>query len=94
MSCQQTLFVGDAHGIEPAFAGGIHFALSYGEIAAQQIIDAFDHNDFSFSSYKNRFYSHYSGKFMNHCISIAKKLYSQQIDPFTAAHQVFTIKKI
>jgi flavin-dependent dehydrogenase len=56
------LLVGDAAGIEPAFGGGIHFALSYGDIAAKTIIDVYKNNDFSFIDYEKRMSSHAVGK--------------------------------
>jgi len=92
-SKNSTLLVGDAIGAEPAFGGGIHFALSYGEIAAKSIINAFENNDFTYSDYKERINSHFSGKFMTKCSEIAFKLYDNKIDPIEAAKEVFTIKK-
>lgn len=92
-SKNNTLLVGDAIGAEPAFGGGIHFALSYGEIAAKSIINAFENNDFTYSDYKERINSHFAGKFMAKCSEIAFKLYDNKIDPIEAAKEVFTIKK-
>jgi len=86
------ILVGDAIGIEPAFGGGIHFALSYGEIAAKEIIDAFQKNDYSFLQYKEKIQSHLVGKFINKCTRIAHQLYNGEMDPFEAAREVFTIK--
>lgn len=87
------ILAGDAIGIEPAFGGGIHFALSYGDIAANAIIDAFQRNDFSFKDYKQRIQSHLVGKFINKCSQISLKLYDNKMDPFEAAREVFTIKQ-
>ncbi|MBN2600294.1 MAG: NAD(P)/FAD-dependent oxidoreductase [Candidatus Thermoplasmatota archaeon] len=87
------VLVGDAIGIEPAFGGGIHFALSYGDIAANAIIDAFQRNDFSFKEYQQRVQSHLVGKFINKCSNISLKLYDNKMDPFEAAREVFTIKQ-
>jgi flavin-dependent dehydrogenase len=56
------ILVGDAAGIEPAFGGGIHLALSYGEIAAKALIQAFQTDDFSFRHYNDGLMSHYLGK--------------------------------
>jgi len=94
ISTSNIILVGDAIGIEPAFGGGIHFALSYGDVAASAIIDAFRQNDFSFTDYQQRIQSHLVGKFMNKCSQISMKLYDNKIDPFEAAREVFTLKKI
>jgi menaquinone-9 beta-reductase len=48
LSQPNVILVGDAAGVEPAFGGGIHLSLSYGDVAAQAIIEAFQKNDFSF----------------------------------------------
>ena len=87
------LLVGDAIGIEPAFGGGIHFALSYGEVAAKKIGDAYQKNDFSFGDYNERLESHLVGKFMKKCTYISHELYNKKMDPFEAAREIFTIRK-
>jgi len=92
-SKENIILAGDAIGAEPAFGGGIHFALSYGEIAAKSIIDAYDNNDFSYLDYKDKINSHYAGKFMEKCSDISLKLYNNEIDPIKAAREVFTIKQ-
>jgi flavin-dependent dehydrogenase len=91
-SKENIILVGDAIGAEPAFGGGIHFALSYGEIAAKSIIHAHKNNDFKYLDYKDRINSHFAGKFMEKCTDISKKLYNNEIDPIKAAKEVFTIK--
>ncbi|KYK33876.1 MAG: hypothetical protein AYK22_05920 [Thermoplasmatales archaeon SG8-52-3] len=91
-SKENIILVGDAIGAEPAFGGGLHFAFSYGEIAAKSIISAYNDNDFSYPDFKDRINSHYAGKFMAKCWSIASKLYNNEIDPIKAAREVFTIK--
>ena len=93
VSSQNILLVGDAIGIEPAFGGGIHFALSYGEVAAKEIDDAYQQNDFSFGGYTERLQSHLVGKFMKKCTYISHELYTKKMDPFEAAREIFTIKK-
>ena len=87
------LLVGDAIGIEPAFGGGIHFALSYGEVAAKIIDYSYQKNDFSFDDYNKRLQSHLVGKFMKKCTYISQQLYNEKMDPFKAAKEIFTIKK-
>jgi len=93
ISIPNVLLVGDAVGIEPAFGGGIHFALSYGEVSSKTIIDAFQRDNFSFKKYKNQIQSHLIGKWIAKCTSIALELYDNKIDPFEAAREVFTIRK-
>jgi menaquinone-9 beta-reductase len=87
------LLVGDAAGIESATGGGIHFALSYGEIAANTIIDAFQINDFSLTEYKTRFQTHLAGRYIVKCNRIALEMYDNKLNPINAAREVFTIKK-
>ena len=87
------ILIGDAVGIEPAYGGGIHFALSYGDLAAQTIINAVTQKDYSFSDYNQRMQSHLVGKFIAKCTYVASQLYDNKMDPFEAARQVFTIKK-
>ncbi|MCJ7571220.1 MAG: FAD-dependent monooxygenase [Candidatus Thermoplasmatota archaeon] len=87
------LLVGDAVGIEPAFGGGIHFALSYGELSAKIIIDAFKTKDFSFKDYGKKIQAHLIGKWIAKCTNIALDLYDHKMDPFEAAREVFTIKQ-
>jgi len=86
------ILVGDAAGVEPATCGGIHFALSYGEIAADTIINAFQINDFSFQDYKQRFQTNLAGKYMTKCIHLAHKLYVEKQDPIKIACEIFTIE--
>ena len=87
------LLVGDAAGVEPAFGGGIHFALSYGEVAAKTIIEAYNSNNFAFDNYRYNIKNHYMGKSLDKCMKIANGLYSKKLDPFKAAKEVFTIPK-
>lgn len=84
------LLVGDAAGIEPAFGGGIHLALSYGEIAARALIAAFRRNDFSFRDYQWRIESHYMGKHMQACTRLAARLYGGRENPLALVRQFFT----
>ncbi len=46
------VLAGDAAGVDPFVGEGISFALGYGRVAAQTIIDAFAREDFSFANYK------------------------------------------
>jgi flavin-dependent dehydrogenase len=94
ISKPHVILAGDAVGIEPAFGGGIHFALSYGDLAAQTIINAITQKDYSFTDYNQRMQSHLVGKFIAKCTYVASQLYDNRMDPFKAAREVFTIKKV
>ncbi|MBK7893309.1 MAG: FAD-dependent monooxygenase [Anaerolineaceae bacterium] len=52
------ILVGDAAGVDPLMGEGISFALGYGEVAAATLEDAFNRQDFSFSTYKTRLNQH------------------------------------
>ena len=83
------LLVGDAAGIEPAFGGGIHLSLSYGEVAAHAVIDAFEKNDLSFREYGKRLQSHLVGEWINKCTGLALEMYGGRMNPLDAAREVF-----
>jgi flavin-dependent dehydrogenase len=90
LSQPNVLLVGDAAGIEPAFGGGIHLALSYGEVAARAIIDAFQNNDFFFHDYQKKLKSHLLGGFMANCTRLALDMYGGRINPLDAARKLFS----
>jgi geranylgeranyl reductase family protein len=50
----RVLLVGDAAGTDPFLGEGISFALGYGEVAADAIADAFEREDYSFATYRER----------------------------------------
>ena len=54
LSVQRVLLVGDAAGADPLFGEGISIALGYGALAAREIGEAFQQNDFSFPKYRGR----------------------------------------
>jgi flavin-dependent dehydrogenase len=54
MSVPRVLLVGDAVGADPIFGEGISIALGYGKLAAQEIQDSFQRNEFSFRRFKRR----------------------------------------
>jgi len=54
MSAPRVLLVGDAAGADPLFGEGISIALGYGAIAAHEIEEAFQRNEFSFNRFKRR----------------------------------------
>lgn len=53
-SIPRVLLVGDAVGADAIFGEGISMALGYGNIAAREIAESFQRNEFSFSRYKRR----------------------------------------
>jgi menaquinone-9 beta-reductase len=89
LSQPNVMLVGDAAGVEPAFGGGIHLALSYGEAAAKAIIDAFQRDDFSFRNYQERIQSHSVGRFVAKCTRLALAMYDGKMNPLDAAREVF-----
>ena len=91
ISQPNVLLAGDAAGIEPAFGGGIHIALSYGEIVARAIIDAFDKDDFSFRNYEQRVQSHFMGKHIEDCTRAAMEMYGGRMNPLDVARKFFPI---
>lgn len=50
----RVLLVGDAAGADPLMGEGISFALGYGQVAAEAIADAFERQEFSFATYRDR----------------------------------------
>ncbi len=57
-SAHRVILAGDAAGAD-AFAGeGISFALSYGDVAADAIVDAFEQDNYSFLDYRERIIDH------------------------------------
>jgi flavin-dependent dehydrogenase len=90
VSQPNVILVGDASGIEPAFGGGIHIALSYGEIGALAIIDAFQNMDFSFQDYKERLMSHFMGRYLCDCTRLALEMYGDNSSPLNLARDFFS----
>jgi len=54
MSVPRILLVGDAVGADPIFGEGISIALGYGRLAAQEISESIQRNEFSFRRFKRR----------------------------------------
>ncbi len=54
MSVPRVLLVGDASGADPLLGEGISIALGYGALAAHEIGESFQRNEFSFSGYRRR----------------------------------------
>ena len=54
MAVPRVLLVGDAAGADPFLGEGISIALGYGALAAAEIGEAFQQNEFSFQGYRQR----------------------------------------
>ena len=54
MSLPRVLLVGDAAGADPFLGEGISIALGYGALAAREIGQAFERNEYSFNGYRQR----------------------------------------
>lgn len=54
VSVPRVLLVGDAVGADAIFGEGISMALGYGNIAAREIVESFQRNEFSFRRYKQK----------------------------------------
>lgn len=54
VSVPRVLFVGDAAGADAIFGEGISMALGYGLLAAREIAESYQRNDFSFRGYRRR----------------------------------------
>jgi menaquinone-9 beta-reductase len=89
ISEENILLVGDAAGIEPATGGGIHLALSYGEIASKMVIESFELKDYKFNNYKTIIENHLVGKYIKKLTSIAEGMYSEKMNPIDAAKKIF-----
>jgi flavin-dependent dehydrogenase len=92
ISQPNAILAGESAGIEPAFGGGIHIALSYGEVAAQAVADAFQSNDFSFHDYKQKVWSHFMGTYIQNCTQAARQIYSGRVNPLDVIRELFPEK--
>jgi geranylgeranyl reductase family protein len=54
----RVILAGDAAGVDPLMGEGISFALGYGEVAADAIVDSFERQDFGFGDYGERVLRH------------------------------------
>ena len=54
LSVPRVLLVGDAAGADPLLGEGISIALGYGSLAAREIAEAFQQDEFSFNGYRRR----------------------------------------
>ncbi len=91
LSQGNVILVGDAAGVEPAFGGGIHLSLSYGDLAAQAIINAFQKDDFSFCNYQESVQSHSVGMFVAKCTRLALEMYGGKANPLEVVRELFDL---
>jgi flavin-dependent dehydrogenase len=75
LSADRILLVGDAAGVDPLWGEGISFCFGYGQVAANSILNAFESEDFSFSTYKQNLLDHEVGQELMNRLEIADKLY-------------------
>ena len=69
-------------------------SLSYGEVAAQAVIDAFESKDFFFRDYGKRLQSHLVGEWINKCTKLALQMYSGRMNPLDAARELFPERRM
>ena len=74
-SAPRILLVGDAAGVDPLYGEGLTIALGYGDIAATELKEAFEKNDFSFARYAKRVIKHPLGQCLNRRLQTAKLVY-------------------
>lgn len=75
-SAPRVLLAGDAAGADPLVAEGIHQALAYGKLAAEELIRAAEQRDFRFSDYTTRINGSPLGKELARNRLAARVLYS------------------
>jgi flavin-dependent dehydrogenase len=76
LSAPGVLLVGDAAGVDPLLGEGISFALGYGSIAAEQLVDGFSYGNFSFRRYRWRVLTHQVGRILGRRHAVAWAIYS------------------
>lgn len=90
ISSKNVLLVGDASGIDSAVAGGIHLALSYGDLAAQTIREAYQLNDFSFTEYQHKFDNHIVGRYIRKLNRLSQEMYATPSKIFPILQEIFS----
>jgi flavin-dependent dehydrogenase len=93
ISKSNVILVGDAAGIEPATGGGIHLALSYGEVAANNLVKSFKSNNFSFDNYRYEFDNSLAGRYIKKLSYLAYTMYDQNKDPLDGIKEIFIARK-
>jgi geranylgeranyl reductase family protein len=79
----RVVLAGDAAGTDPLVGEGISFALGYGDVAAQAVIDAFQRQDFSFSDYRDRILAHHLLKQLPIRVRLARLAYGARSERLT-----------
>jgi geranylgeranyl reductase family protein len=74
-SMPRVILAGDAAGADPLFGEGISFALGYGDAAAAAVVDAFERNDFSYATYRQRVLRHGLLKQLQIRVTLARVVY-------------------
>ncbi len=70
------LLAGDAAGVDTLFAEGISYAMEYGAVVTETVVDAFARADFSFADYRERLLRHRLGRSLRRRALVARHLYS------------------
>jgi flavin-dependent dehydrogenase len=82
MSVPRVLLVGDAAGADPFLGEGISIALGYGALAAREIGEAFQRNEFSFNGYRRRVLKSALGQVLIARWIVAQIVYSHKLNRF------------
>jgi len=69
------LLAGDSAGADPLLGEGIAFALGYGAVAADAIVDAFARKDFRYADYGARVLASEYGRILDERVGLARELY-------------------
>ena len=75
VSAPRILLAGDSAGVDPFLGEGISYALGYGQVAADAIVDAFARNDLSFVGYADRIQAHPLLSGLKTRVALAKLIY-------------------
>lgn len=75
VSMPRILLAGDSAGVDPLLGEGIPYALGYGQVAAEAIVDAFARDDLSFRGYSDRIQAHSLLSGLKTRAAIAKLIY-------------------
>ncbi len=78
LAAPRLLLAGDAAGVDPSYGEGITFALAYGKLAAQELQESFDRQDFSFAGYRDRVLSDPMGVCLKRRYNMARLLYGNR----------------
>lgn len=79
-SAPNVLLVGDAAGIDPLVGEGVPEALEYGKIAANEIVESFEKDIFSFKNYKRKIFSSRLGKELKMYVIFSNMLYGPRFE--------------